>query len=227
MKKQIVAPGSIPRIAGVIVLFGVVALGAFYGLPLAVLGMATAALGLVVALLWASVSSLAGETELSVDEALSYGSPSSEEEQKLAVLRALKDLEFERSVGKISEEDYREFSARYRAEAKRLIARVDESLAETRRLAEDLASERIRKSGVHDEGRKPLAEGADGSADKRDEAADVSARPPPEAPAAPSKELSCPSCKTSNDVDARFCKHCGKTLKSGEAVSGSTEENIA
>ena len=153
MKKPIVAPGGIPRIAGLIVPLGVIALGAFYGLPLAVLGLATAALVLVVALLWASVSSLAGETELSLDEALSYGAPSAEEEQKLAVLRALTDLEFERSVGTISEEDYREFSGRYRAEAKRIIARVDDYLIETMlttvlAFGAYLVAERFHVSGV-------------------------------------------------------------------------------
>ncbi len=220
MKKPIVAPGGIPRIAGLIVPLGVIALGAFYGLPLAVLGLATAALVLVVALLWASVSSLAGETDLSLDEALSYGAPSAEEEQKLAVLRALKDLEFERSVGKISEEDYREFSARYRAEAKRLIARVDESLAATRRLAEDLASEQIRKSGVHDEEHREKSDGSNHGAE-----------PAPALEAtrevAASDEFSCPACSTVNDVDARFCKHCGKTLKASESVPTSTEEKLA
>lgn len=223
MKKTVVAPGGISRIAGLTVLLGVVALGAFYGLPLAVLGLATAALVLVVALLWASVSSLAGETELSLDEALSYGAPSAEEEQKLAVLRALKDLEFERSVGKISEDDYREFSARYRAEAKRLIAQVDESLATTRRLAEDLASEQIRKSGVHDEEQKKLADRSDGSKEIVEAAASID--PPLEGTA--SDELSCPACSTVNDVDARFCKHCGKTLKVSESVPASTEEKLA
>ena len=185
----------------------VAALGAFYGLPLAVLGLATTALVLVVALLWGSVSSLAGETELSLDEALSYGAPSVEEEQKLAVLRALKDLEFERSVGKISEDDYREFSARYRAEAKRLIARVDESLAETRKLAEDLATERLQRARLDSEKAETAA-------------------PEPSTETKPKiTELSCTACMTTNDADARFCKHCGKTLN--EAPAASAEEKTA
>jgi ribosomal protein L40E len=199
--------------AGVLVV--VIALGALYGLPLAVLGLATAALVLVVALLWGSVSSLAGETELSLDEALSYGAPSAEEEQKLAVLRALKDLDFERSVGKISEDDYREFSQRYRAEARRLIARVDESLADAQKLAEQLASERIREAGIERETRTEDSESsATDSTDSTDSTAD-------------SSELVCSACQTKNDPDARFCKQCGKTLNALEAKISAGEEKTA
>ena len=209
MKKPNLAVGALAPYVGAGVLVVVIALGALYGLPLAVLGLATAALVLVVALLWGSVSSLAGETELSLDEALSYGAPSAEEEQKLAVLRALKDLDFERSVRKISEDDYREFSQRYRAEARRLIARVDESLAEAQKLAEQLASERIREAGIEHETR---AEASESSSTES---------------AASSSELVCGACETKNDPDARFCKQCGKTLNAPEAKISAGEEKTA
>jgi hypothetical protein len=110
--------------------------------------MAAGALVLVIALLWSSVAGLSGDTPLSLDEALGMGAPSTEEEQKRAVLRALKDLEYERSVGKISEEDFHEFSERYRAEARRLIAAVDATLGPSHALAEKLASERLAAEGL-------------------------------------------------------------------------------
>ncbi|MFZ5895841.1 MAG: hypothetical protein ACOY0T_32590 [Myxococcota bacterium] len=218
--------GALAPIAGVTTLLGVAALGSLYGLPWAVLGLAAAALTLVVALLWSSVSSLADDSELSLDEALSYGAPSAEEEQKLAVLRALKDLEFERSVGKISEEDYQEFSARYRAEAKRLIARVDESLAETRKLAEELAEARIQAAlAASPDEAEATKEPAPENEPSSDDGVDGAASPEAETREG---ELRCKDCETWNDSDARFCKHCGKTLQEPSvAKTGSGEEKIA
>jgi hypothetical protein len=119
--------------------------GALLGVEIGILVGAFGALGLVITFTWVSVQSLSGDSPLTLDEAMTLGQPSVEEEQKRAVLRALKDLEYERSVGKIGDEDYRELSARYREEAKRLIERVDESLTPARERAEKVLAERIAK----------------------------------------------------------------------------------
>jgi hypothetical protein len=94
-------------------------------------------LSAVISLVWASLTRLSGEGEMSFEEALSLAAPTVEEEQKRAVLRALKDLEYERFVGKISGEDYEELSAQYRADARRLIALADDSLGERLELAQE------------------------------------------------------------------------------------------
>ncbi len=121
----------------------VTVLGLTLGLPIALLAAAAFVLSLVITLMWQSLQHLSGEAGLTLDEALSLAAPTAEEEQKRAVLRALKDLEYERSVGKVSQADYLELSARYREEAKRLILAVDEGLAETRARAEKLLDERM------------------------------------------------------------------------------------
>src|ERR1700742_4414292 len=128
-----------------------VILGSMYGVQLVVLSLAGGALILVIMLVWGSVQALAGESELSFEEAFSMGARSAEEEQKRAVLRALKDLEYERSVGKISDEDYQEYAARYRAEAKRLIRTMDESMAEARKRVEQDLAKRLEKLGPEPE----------------------------------------------------------------------------
>jgi hypothetical protein len=115
------------------------------GIEIALLVAAFFALSLVIGFAWVSVQSLSGDSPLTLDEALTLGQPSVEEEQKRAVLRALKDLDYERSVGKISDQDYHELSARYREEAKRLIERVDESLTPARERAEKLLAERVER----------------------------------------------------------------------------------
>lgn len=99
-----------------------------FGFPTALLVLAGGALCLVISLAWASLEKLGGSGELSLDEALALAAPTAAEEQKRAVLRTLKDLEYERSVGKITPEDFEATSAHFRAEAKRLIAEADSSL---------------------------------------------------------------------------------------------------
>ncbi len=137
-------PLPLPLLLPLVTLVGAAAAGATLGVEIALLVIAGGALVGVIALLWASVQSLTGESPLSLEEALSLGAPSAEEEQKRAVLRALKDLEFERSVGKIGDEDYRELSTRYRAEARRLIAALDAGGADERAEVERQLADRLR-----------------------------------------------------------------------------------
>jgi hypothetical protein len=137
------SPGSLRAVLPAVGILAAFVSGVVLGVEIGLLVAAFGALTLVIAFLWASVQSLSGDSPLTFDEAMTFGQPSAEEEQKRAVLRALKDLDYERSVGKISDEDYRELSARYREEAKRLIERVDESLAPQRERAEKLLAERI------------------------------------------------------------------------------------
>ncbi len=59
---------------------------------------------------------------------MALAAPTVAEEQKRAVLRTLADLEYELSVGKISQADFDAASTHFRAEAKRLITEADSSL---------------------------------------------------------------------------------------------------
>jgi hypothetical protein len=190
-------------------------LGTLYGVQLVVLTLAGGALLLVIWLLWSSVQALAGESELTFEEAFSMGTRSAEEEQKRAVLRALKDLEYERSVGKISEEDYHEYSARYRAEAKRLIRDLDESLAEARKQVEREVERRVGK-------RERALELEESSLDVAVPTAVVEATSSPvhEAPVAPKSAKKplreCTACHIQNELDARFCKGCGAGMAAAD-----------
>src|SRR5262245_33286758 len=123
LEKKIIETAKIAVPCGTVVLASI--MGTVMGAPAAILVLAGGALVAVIAVFWASVRTLVGETPLSGADAYALGAPRAEEEQKRAVLRALKDLEFERSVGKISEEDYQTLVAKYRAEAKRLLRLLD------------------------------------------------------------------------------------------------------
>lgn len=116
--------------------------GAFF-LVLATIGLLGA-----ITLFWRSTQSLTGEAPLSLDEALSLTAPHAEEERKQAVLRVLKDLEYERAVGKIADADFHELQRKYRAEARALLATLDDELAPARKHAEQLLEERLQKEPV-------------------------------------------------------------------------------
>ena len=122
--------------------------GVVQGPASAILVLAGGALIGVIAIFWASVRTLLGETPLSGADAYALAAPRAEEERKRAVLRALKDLEFERSVGKISEEDYVELVARYRGEAKRLLREIDAEAQPRHERAEALVAKRLRREGL-------------------------------------------------------------------------------
>jgi hypothetical protein len=129
-------------------LLAAVVAGFMFGVQIVMLVLAAGALTLVITLMWSSVQSLTGGTALGFEEALGMGAPSKVEEEKRAVLRALKDLEYERGVGKISPEDYAELLAKYRADAKRLIQSVDEALGPARQEVEAALEQRLARAGL-------------------------------------------------------------------------------
>ncbi len=219
-----------------------IAVGMIAGPALGVLVLAGGTLLGAIATLWSSLRALVGETPLAAEDAFALGAPSSEEEQKRAVLRAIKDIEFERAVGKISEEDFKILLTRYRAEAKRLLRQIDESRAPERARAEKLANAFLAKTAPS------RAESSVASTAKVDESVSTAAKPSgaaktpskgkkrrkgreadevagaasseePETSATVKASKHCVACETANDDDATFCKGCGGRLLGEEASS--------
>jgi hypothetical protein len=169
--------------------------GFTYDLGTAILVLAGGLLLGVIAILWSSVRTLSGDAPITLEEAVMLGAPSATEEQKRAVLQALKDLEYERSVGKIAEADYQELLHRYRTEAKRLLRAVDEDLAPLRAKAQAYLDQQL--------GRPEPA-----------------VAKPSEPPA---KSMhACPTCQADNDADAVFCKKCGGKLEAAKETRNAT-----
>ncbi|KYF61225.1 zinc ribbon domain-containing protein [Sorangium cellulosum] len=212
--------------------------GLVAGPPAAILVLAGGALVAVIAIFWASLRVLLGETPLSGADAYAIGAPRTEEEQKQAVLRALKDLEFERSVGKISEEDYAELVAKYRAEAKRLLRLLDADAQPRREHVAALVARHLRRAGLQDDDGAPEApeQDEDAAASETDAAAEprpakrkrVKATRPEQQERdqetaldaerddavatddrGATRTTACAACGTLNDEDAVFCKKCG------------------
>lgn len=112
------------------------------------------------------------------------------EREKRLVLRSIKELEFDRAMGKVAEADFDEMVARLRDRAVGLMRRIEQGQQGLReRVARDLAT--LPETG--------------GSTRAR--AADVQA-----SPAVAATAQACVTCGTPNDADARFCKQCGGSL---------------
>jgi hypothetical protein len=61
------------------------------------------------------------------------------EREKLLTLRSLKELEFDRAMGKVSEEDFRDMTSRLRARALRLMRQLDAGAGYRDKIERDLA----------------------------------------------------------------------------------------
>lgn len=231
----------------IVIVLLVVLAGVFVDAPTAILVAAAGALIAVIAVFWSSLRTLLGETPLSTADAFVFVAPPRvEEEQKRSVLRALKDIEFERSVGKISEEDYSLLAAKYREEAKRLLQSISEKSAEGRERAEALVQKKLHQAGLIETNpfAKDEAETNDEDvADKRDDdavpaesaAAAVAMVLATKRPAKKKKKKAkekpafevdeaatanaCGSCGTTNDKDAVYCKKCGTRVGKPEEAS--------
>lgn len=203
---------------------GCVAAGAIQGPAAGILVLAAGALVGVIATFWGSIRTLVGETPLEAADAYALGAPRADEEQKRAVIRALKDLEFERGVGKISEEDFAELTAKYRAEAKRLLRSIDAEALPHRQEVEALVERRLRREGLLDgasDGDLPKvsrrADNGEAAATNSTPASSRKKRKREKRAAAAKAETTCAACGTKNDPDAVFCKKCGeKCGKSGK-----------
>jgi hypothetical protein len=105
------------------------------------------------------------------------------EREKMLALRAIKELEFDRAMGKVSDDDFHHMATRLRTRATRLMRQLDAGASYRTRIEEEVAK-RLSEKG--DAARRPEASGA-----------------------AP---IACAACSTTNDPDARFCKECGAKL---------------
>ena len=109
------------------------------------------------------------------------------ERDKMLTLRAIKELEFDRAMGKIADGDFDVMRDLLRARALRLITQLDGAAAYRDMIERDVAE------------RLPAARPA--ALAQTQPAARAVARP------------GCTECGATNESDARFCKRCGRALQ--------------
>jgi hypothetical protein len=151
------------------------------------------AAGLAAAALYRTLVPLVG-----ADAAVRGAEPLSEtrravlEREKMLALRSIKELEFDRAMGKVSPADFEEMAARLRARAMSLMKQLDAGGEAYGEMIEREVQSRLAK-------KQPAGR----------------ARRPPGRHAAPSGPPCI--CGTSNDPDAAFCKRCGAKLAGASA----------
>ena len=124
--------------------------------------------------------------------------------EKTLVLRSIKELEFDRAMGKVSEKDFHEMSGRLRARAINLMKQLDFQMPGYRdsierelkaRLKQAVDNQQSMVDDPHAASTESRVQGA------RHDFGDVSG-----------SRLTCAECGTSSDPGARFCKSCGSAL---------------
>jgi len=131
-----------------------------------------------------TVLPLAGSLPDDARETLGDRTRAALEREKTLVLRSIKELEFDRGMGKVSEKDFAEMSARLRARAARLMRQLDAGSPYREQIEKDI-EQRLTKAGIA--------------------AAPVAPKP--------TRANTCAACASVNDADARFCKSCGARLE--------------
>jgi hypothetical protein len=118
-------------------------------LPLVFIVLAACALLFAITFMWASLRALLGaDVRQVVGRSDAMRRRSELLDEKEAVLRSLKDLEFERAVGKLGEQDFARLDAEFRLRAKQILRALDDDLREHREKARQLIA---RETGSHAE----------------------------------------------------------------------------
>ena len=120
------------------------------------------------------------------------------EREKNMVLRSIKELEFDRAMGKLDEQDYEQMSARLRSRAVRLMQQLDNTTSGYREIIERELAARLVRAGSSTKV-EPYEEPE--PAVGRDAAVGLDF-----------SRAKCATCGTPNDTDAKFCKSCGSKL---------------
>jgi hypothetical protein len=152
---------------------------------LVLISLTLAAAGLVAAAFHRTLLPLVTPTSDLATEPLGRRSRAALEREKTLVLRSIKELEFDRAMGKVAEDDFNEMVGRLRARAIAIMKQLDAGTSYREMIEKDLA--RRIGTGGH-------------------------ATSAASAPAASRQATAC-ACGTRNDPDARFCKTCGAKLE--------------
>jgi len=115
-------------------------------LPSAFIVLSSGALLFAISFVWASLRSLfGGSYDSQVTESAAMRKRHELLDEKEEVLKGLKDLEFERDVGKLSDDDFKRLEAEFRRRAKSILKQLDEDLREHRPKAEQLLERELKR----------------------------------------------------------------------------------
>jgi hypothetical protein len=193
---------------------------------LVLISLTIGAAGFAGAALYRTLAPLVAKEEIQPSGALSESMRVVLEREKMLVLRSIKELEFDRAMGKVSAKDFDEMAARLRARAMSLMRQLDTEAGYRELIERELQA---RLSTPLARGKRPARPG---SKDPGPKGVERPARPGSEDPGltgvepgghsgvVPGSSLVIPgsvdpgicACGTANDADAAFCKRCGAKL---------------
>ena len=155
---------------------------------LVLISVTIGAAGVAAAAFYRMLAPLAIDDVATLSEPLTERQRAELEREKMLVLRSIKELEFDRAMGKLSPKDFEEMSGRLRARALSLIKEIDAAGSGYREIIERELNARVASARI-----------------EREEV-------PPQAAAVPRGASKTCACGTANDSDAAFCKRCGVRL---------------
>jgi hypothetical protein len=174
---------------GLLVFAVLVAMGAAIEAPTVALAIVGVCLVFAIWRMFAVVHALAVPADSGLELRRSGGARrASIEDEFQRLLRSIKELEFDHDMGKISAGDFEEIEGNYRARAVEVMRQLE--------AVEDMHPDLERLLAVRERERSGALVEVDASSSE------------PQTPA----PRSCAACSGLNDLDAKFCKHCGKEL---------------
>jgi hypothetical protein len=147
---------------------------------------------------WRTLSPLTGRDEPLGPQMLGGRTRGALEREKALVLRSIKELEFDNAMGKMSEKDFAEMSARLRARAAGLMRQLDAGSVYRGQIEKEIAK-RVKVGGP------PVPSGVEGQGAAPQQAQTVAGR-------AFTARHVCAACNVTNEPDAKFCKNCGARM---------------
>ena len=191
---------------------------------LVLISLTIGAAGFAAAALYRTLAPLAGKETAPPAGTLSDSMRAVLEREKMLVLRSIKDLEFDRAMGKLSQKDFEEMAGRLRARAMSLMRQLDASAGYRELIERELQARlsspaaRAKRPGSKDPGptSKPIqldTPSAHVGTVSSGPVRTIDVGPGSSDPGRPSSDPGRCACGTQNDADAAFCKRCGNKLE--------------
>jgi len=158
---------------------------------LVLISLTIGAAGFAGAALYRTLAPLVGAEARPAADGLSESMRVVLEREKMLVLRSIKELEFDRAMGKLSERDFEEMSARLRARAMSLMRQLDTGAGYRELIERELKARVTNHKRV---------------------------TPSPDVPKTVAVTAKPCVCGVTNDPDAAFCKRCGTKLIAGSGA---------
>lgn len=215
--------------AGALAVLVVIFVGMRAGTGTALIVLAGTALLLVILFAFRSVQAAFEPAEDLVSLA---AKTTSAEAWKKTALKAIKDLEYERALGNVADEDYKKLLEAYREEAKLALRAVDDERQLRREAAAAWIADHLTggeetapRDDDESEGEDPTPTPAEAPVSKRNDRTSTDGASPKTPKAGThgtdasifDEQHRCPKCHTSNEPDAKFCKECATAMPRGES----------